>query len=54
MKINQTPYIWNGPVQRINVEESTRHKWVNSVLLMYKLEAVVDVANFITAYEESQ
>ena len=26
----------------------------NGVLLMYKLESVISVANFITAYEESQ
>ena len=25
---NQTPLIGNGQVQRLNVEESTRYKWV--------------------------
>ena len=25
---SHTPYIENGPVQRVEVEESTRHKWV--------------------------
>ena len=24
-----TPYIENAPVQKVMVEESTRHKWVN-------------------------
>ena len=24
------PYKGNGPVQRVRVEESTRHKWVNA------------------------
>ena len=24
-----TPYIGNKPIQRVDVEESTRHKWVN-------------------------
>ena len=28
MKIDQTPSVWNGPVQRVAVEESTRHTWV--------------------------
>ena len=26
--INLTPYIENEPVQRVKLEESTRHKWV--------------------------
>ena len=26
-----TPFIGNGPVQRVMVEESTRHKWVNDM-----------------------
>ena len=28
MKIDQTPSVWNGPVQRVAVEGSTRHTWV--------------------------
>ena len=32
LRINQTPYKGNGQVQRVNVEESTRHKWVNPII----------------------
>ena len=32
-----TPYIENGPVQRVKVEETTWHKWVKAFLVVFSV-----------------
>ena len=45
IKIKQsvTPSIVNGRVQRVKVDESTRHKWVNNICLPYLSRVIGEI-----------
>ena len=70
MLLRNPPFVWNNDVNQIkyaNFNHSADYSFIsfgiirpivvslkNGVLLMYTLEGVSSIANFITAYEESE